>query len=55
MLSERYRPKIWADFVAQPITTDIESACNDQWIFFSSVLNEPTHPMTYSRQTTGSS
>ena len=33
MLSERFRPKAWVDFVGQPIVRDIESACNDPWIF----------------------
>ena len=33
MLSERYRPKTWADFVAQPIFAEIEQACGDDWLF----------------------
>ncbi len=33
MLSERYRPKVWADFVAQPIIAEIEQACGDEWLF----------------------
>ena len=33
MLSERYRPKAWTDFVAQPIVAEIEQACGDEWLF----------------------
>jgi len=33
MLSERYRPKTWADFVGQPIIDDIREACADPWNF----------------------
>ena len=33
MLSERYRPKAWTDFVAQPIIAEIEQACADEWLF----------------------
>ena len=33
MLSERYRPKSWADFVGQPIIGDIAQACSDPWLF----------------------
>ena len=33
MLSERYRPKTWADFIAQPIIAEIEQACGDDWLF----------------------
>ena len=33
MLSERYRPKAWTDFVAQPIIAEIEQACGDEWLF----------------------
>ncbi len=33
MLSERYRPKTWTDFVGQPIIAEIEQACGDDWLF----------------------
>ena len=33
MLSERYRPKTWDDFVGQPIIEDIRAACSDPWLF----------------------
>ena len=33
MLSERYQPKVWADFVGQPIIAEIEQACADEWLF----------------------
>ena len=33
MLSERYRPQAWADFVGQPIIGDIREACSDPWLF----------------------
>jgi len=33
MLSERYRPKTWADFVGQPIIDEIKAACADDWLF----------------------
>ncbi len=33
MLSERYRPQKWADFVGQPIIAEIEQACTDPWLF----------------------
>jgi len=33
MLSERYRPQTWADFVGQPIIAEIEQACTDPWLF----------------------
>jgi len=33
MLSERYRPTDWADFVGQPIIADIREACGDSWLF----------------------
>ena len=33
MLSERYRPKTWTDFVAQPVVAEIEQACTDPWLF----------------------
>jgi len=33
MLSERYRPKTWADFVGQPIIDDIRQACGDAHLF----------------------
>ncbi|MHC4063637.1 MAG: AAA family ATPase [Planctomycetota bacterium] len=33
MLSERYRPQDWSDFVGQPIIDDIRAACADEWLF----------------------
>ncbi len=33
MLSERYRPKAWADFVGQTVIAEIEQACTDPWLF----------------------
>ena len=33
MLSERYRPNEWADFVGQPIIDEIREACTDAWLF----------------------
>ena len=33
MLSERYRPQTWEDFVGQPIIDDIREACSDDWLF----------------------
>ena len=33
MLSERYRPQTWPDFVGQPIIAEIEQACSDEWLF----------------------
>ncbi len=33
MLSERYRPKAWADFIGQPIIDEIREACGDSWLF----------------------
>jgi replication-associated recombination protein RarA len=33
MLSERCRPKQWADFIGQPIIGEIETACSDPWLF----------------------
>ena len=33
MLSERYRPTTWADFVGQPVIAEIEQACTDPWLF----------------------
>jgi len=33
MLSERYRPKDWADFIGQPTIDDIREACGDSWLF----------------------
>ncbi len=33
MLSERYRPQAWDDFVGQPIIDDIREACADSWLF----------------------
>ncbi len=33
MLSERYRPQAWADFVGQPVIDEIVEACGDSWLF----------------------
>ena len=33
MLSERYRPKTWDDFIGQPIIDEIRQACGDSWNF----------------------
>ena len=33
MLSERYRPKTWDDFVGQPVIDEIREACTDPWLF----------------------
>ncbi len=33
MLSERYRPQAWTDFIGQPVIGEIESACSDPWLF----------------------
>ena len=33
MLSERYRPKTWAEFVGQPVIDEIREACADDWLF----------------------
>jgi len=33
MLSERYRPKTWDDFVGQPVIDEIREACGDDWLF----------------------
>lgn len=33
MLSERYRPKEWSDFVGQPVIDEIRTACTDPWLF----------------------
>ena len=33
MLSNRYKPKTWSDFVGQPIIDDIRTACGDSWLF----------------------
>ncbi len=33
MLSERYRPQTWDDFIGQPIIDDIRDACGDSWLF----------------------
>lgn len=33
MLSERYRPKTWDDFVGQPAIGEIRRACADPWLF----------------------
>ncbi len=33
MLSERYRPTTWGDFIGQPIIAEIAEACSDDWLF----------------------
>ena len=33
MLSERYRPKEWGDFVGQPVIDEVREACADPWLF----------------------
>lgn len=33
MLSERYRPQCWGDFVGQPVIDEIRAACGDSWLF----------------------
>ena len=33
MLSERYRPKTWDDFVGQPAIDEIRESCTDPWLF----------------------
>ena len=33
MLSERYRPTTFDDFIGQPIIDDIRAACGDSWLF----------------------
>lgn len=33
MLSERYRPKAWSEFVGQAVIDEIEEACGDSWPF----------------------
>ena len=33
MLSERYRPNAWGDFIGQPVIDEIETACGDSWLF----------------------
>lgn len=33
MLSERYRPTSWDDFVGQPSVCEIRTACDDRWLF----------------------
>ncbi|MHC4065946.1 MAG: hypothetical protein ACYSUI_15805, partial [Planctomycetota bacterium] len=33
MLSERYRPTSWSDFVGQPAIDEIRDACGDSWLF----------------------
>ncbi len=33
MLSERYRPESWADFVGQPAIEEIGIGCTDSWLF----------------------
>lgn len=33
MLSERFRPKTWDDFIGQPTIDEIRAACTDEWLF----------------------
>ena len=33
MLSERYRPETWGDFIGQPVIDEIREACGDSWLF----------------------
>ena len=33
MLSERFRPKCWDEFVGQPVIDEIRQACGDDWLF----------------------
>ena len=33
MLSERYRPKTWDNFIGQPVIDEICQACADSWLF----------------------
>ncbi len=33
MLSERFRPKDWTDFIGQPTIDEIREACGDSWLF----------------------
>ena len=33
MLSERYRPKTWENFVGQAAIEEIQTACGDSWLF----------------------
>jgi len=33
MLSERFRPKTWDEFVGQPVIDEIREACGDSWLF----------------------
>ncbi|MEK6677732.1 MAG: hypothetical protein AABZ47_19020 [Planctomycetota bacterium] len=33
MLSERYRPKGFDEFVGQPVIDDIREACGNSWLF----------------------
>lgn len=33
MLSERYRPQTWEDFIGQPVIDEIVEACADSWLF----------------------
>ncbi len=33
MLSERYRPKTWEGFVGQAAIEEIQTACDDSWLF----------------------
>ncbi len=33
MLSERYRPKTWGEFVGQLVMDEIREACSDPWLF----------------------
>ena len=35
MLSEKYRPTKWDDFIGQPVIEDIKAACGDSWLFES--------------------
>ena len=35
MLSERYRPTKWPQFIGQPVIGEIEQACGDEWLFDS--------------------
>jgi replication-associated recombination protein RarA len=33
MLSERFRPTTWGDFIGQPVIDEIREACGDSWLF----------------------
>ena len=33
MLSERYRPNTWDEFIGQPTIDEIREACGDSWLF----------------------